>query len=137
VPERGLHVQVVATRAREDRGGGGVDDEPDERHDEHPAAENVLRVVEPADGLDEDPDGDHCEGDAVRERGEDLRPPVAEAPLGGRGPTREPRGDERERQRGRVAEHVPGVGEQRKASREPSADDLAQRVRAGKPEDDP
>jgi hypothetical protein len=69
VPERGLDVEVAPVGARKDRGSDGVDDQPDERHDEHPAAENLLRVVEPANRLDEDPDRDHGESDAVDERG--------------------------------------------------------------------
>ena len=65
--------------------------------------------------LDEDPDRDHDEGDSVGERGQDLGPPVAEAPLCSRRAGGQPRREQRERNRPRVTQHVTGVCEERQA----------------------
>ena len=80
----------------QDGGGAEVEREPDHADGEHPAAARLERIAEALDRLDDDPDRDRDERDAVRERGEDLRAPVAEAPLGRRRPRAEPGREQRE-----------------------------------------
>ena len=74
---------------------------------------DARRVREPPDRRADDPHAEGNEHQRVRERGEHLRPPPAEAPLGVAGRLREPGGEEREPERERVREHVRRVGEQR------------------------
>ena len=124
VPRRGPDVEAVAAGADHEPGREDVHAEPDHADEQHPAAERVARVAEPVDRLDEDPDGDRDEQDAVRERGEDLRAVEAEAPLRGRRPPRRPRREEREREPARVGGHVPRVREQRERVGERAGDDL-------------
>ena len=76
-------------------------------------------------GRPDDPEREQPERDPVRLRGEDLEPRVPERPAPGRRPRRHRRGDEREPERRRVGEHVPGVGEQRERVGERARDDLA------------
>ena len=83
-------------RAREDDTGSDVHRQPDERDREHPAAEHVAGIAEPHGRLDEDPDRERDEHDAVRERGEHLRALEAVAALRRRRLRREPGRDERE-----------------------------------------
>ena len=109
--QRAAHVEAVASRPVQHPGGGEIHGEADRADHEHPAACHVRRVGEAPRSLHEDPDRDDDEQDAVRERGEDLRPPVAEAPLGRRRPPGKPGREQRERKRGRVGEHVARVGE--------------------------
>ena len=116
--------RLLLPAAVEHAGSEEVDGEPDHADDEHPAAGDVGRVGEAPRGLHEDPDGDDDEQDAVRERREDLGPPVAEAPLRRRRPTGEPGREQRERQRRCIGEHVPGVGEHRQRVGDQADDDL-------------
>ena len=109
VQQRAAHIEAVASRPVEHGGCGEVHSEADHADDEHPAARHPRRVGEASRGLDEDPDGDDDQEDAVRERGEDLRAPIAEAPLWGRRTSGEPRREQRECERRRVRQHVAGV----------------------------
>ena len=99
-------------------------DKADHADHQHPAADDGRWVGEAARSLHEDPDRDDDEQDAVRERREDLRPPVAEAPLRRRRPPGEPGGKQGERQRGGVGEHVPRVGQDGQRVGEQPDDDL-------------
>ena len=92
MPERGLDVQALTGGPREDSGRDQVDGEADHGDREHPAAENLRRVVETPDRLDEDPDRDRDEQETVHERGEDLGALKAEAPVGSGRTRREPGG---------------------------------------------
>ncbi len=97
----------------------------------------MRRIVETADRLHEDPDRDRDQREAVRERGEDLGSPEAEAPLRSRRPSRQPGRAERERERRGVPEHVARVRQQRQAAGQKPADDLGDRVGDGQGEDEP
>ena len=77
--------------------------------------------------------GDDDEQDAVRERCEDLRPPVAEASLRRGRPPREPGREEGQRERGGVREHVAGVGEHGERVGEQADDDLHDREAGDEP----
>ena len=129
VPERGLHVEALPGRPREDPRRNQVDGEPEQCDGEHPAAEDLRRVVETPDRLDEDPDRDRDEHETVHERGEDLGALKAEAAVGRGGTRGEPGRTECKAQRPDVSEHVAGVGEQREAARQQPGDDLHDRVR--------
>ena len=111
----------------EDRRGGRVDGEPDEGDHEHPAAEDLRRVVEALDRLPDDPRAHQHERQAVDERREDLRPLEAEAATWARRALGQGQRDEREPDRDDVRDHVAGVREQREAAREHAADDLDDR----------
>ena len=111
VEERGLHVQVLRSRAREDPRRGNVDHRAGDADHEHPAARDLGRVVEPPERGDDDPDRDGDERGAVDERGEDLGAAGAEAPPRRRRPGRQPGRQEREAEGGGVREHVRSVGE--------------------------
>ena len=105
--------------------------------EEHPAAEDVRRIIQSAERFHEHPDRDRDQREAVRERGKDLGSPEAEAPLRSRGPRREPSRAERERERCGVAEHVACIREQRQAAGQEPADDLGARVGDGQGKDEP
>ena len=80
---------------------------------EHPASRDAGRVGEPPDRLPDDPGAEDDEDERVRERGQHLGPPPAEAALGRRRAVREPGREEGEPERERIREHVRRVGEQR------------------------
>ena len=87
----------MASRPVQHACGGEIHRETDRADDEHPAANHVRRVGEAAYSFHEDPDCDDDEKDAVRERSEDLRAAVAEAPLWRGRPRGEPGREQRER----------------------------------------
>ncbi len=95
-----LEVQALSFGAREYECPGHVHEETNYRHQHHPAAQDLRRVLETSVGFDEDPDGDRYQRHPVCEGREDLRPLVPEAPFRGCGPPGEPEGEERERERG-------------------------------------
>ena len=122
--ERSADVQALAARSREQRRRRDVDDDPDAGECEHEPTVDVRRRDEaPHRGVD-DPEADEDERDAVRERGQNLDAPKAERPAPARRAPRDRGGDKRERKRGRVREHVPGVGEQRERARDDPDRDL-------------
>ena len=135
VAHRGGDVEARVRVRVEDPRGDEVDDQPERGDHQHQPALDLGRVAEAAPGLDEDPDRDRDERDAVEERGEDLRPPVAERLRRAAGPGREPRREQRDPQRENVGEHVRGVGEQRQAAGDQAADDLGDEERRGEDED--
>ena len=108
----------------EHAGSEEVHGEPDHAHGEHPPAGDVGRVGEASRGLHEDPDRHDDEQDPVRQRRQNLGPPVAEAPLRRRRPARQPGREQRERKRCCIGEHVPGVGEHRQGVGDQAHDDL-------------
>ena len=112
-------LRLSLARAREDDARGDVHDEADECDDEHPAAEHVAGIAKAHDRLDEDPDRERDEQDAVRERRQHLGALVAERSLGRRRLRGEPGRHESERERDVVGEHVHRVGEEREAARRP------------------
>ena len=122
--QRAAHVEAVAACPVQHPGGSEIHREADRTDYEHPTACHLRRVREAPRSLHEDPDRDDDEQDAVRERGEDLRPPVAEASLGRRRPPGEPGREQRERERGGVGEHVAGVCEHGQRVGEQPHDDL-------------
>ncbi len=124
VSHRRFDVQARVTAAVKDSDRRRVDEEADDRDDEHPPAQDLTRVVEPPDRLHEDPDRDRDERDAVCERGENLGAVQAEGALRSRRALRQPDGEEREAERHRIREHVPRVRKQGKASGENATDDL-------------
>ena len=73
---------------------------------------DVRRVDQAPDRRVDDPGAEHEQRDPVHLGGEDLGAAEAERPRPARRSGRETRGDERDRERGRVGEHVPRVGEQ-------------------------
>ncbi len=127
VPERRLDVQALPARADEDCRRAGVHGEPGQRHEEHPPAQDLGRVVDAADRLPDDPAAHEHECEAVHEGGQDLGPLEAEAASSARRAPGEADGAEREPDREDVRDHVTGVGEEREAAREDPADDLDDR----------
>ena len=122
--------------ARAEDGGGAdhVDEQPDGRDGDQPAAGHVGRIGEPPGGADEDDDRDHDQRDGVDEGGQDLGALEPEAAVRRRRPAREQNRTRRDRERDDVGEVVAGVGEQREAAGEERRDDLDERV--GRVEDE-
>ena len=85
---------------------------------------DVRRRDEPPHRRVDNPDSDENQRDPVRERRENLDAPETESPAPARWASRYRGRDERERKRGRVGEHVPSVGEQRKRARSEPDHDL-------------
>ncbi|CAM2197286.1 protein of unknown function [Paraburkholderia kururiensis] len=83
------------------------------RHDHHRLACNGHGRGEPLHGLDHDPRGNDEERAAIHERSENFEPFVAVGKLRGSGALAVVNGDPAEAERGGVADHVAGVGEQR------------------------
>ena len=112
VREGALEVEAAPLRAGQHHRGGQVHGDPGKRHREHDAALHVGRVHEPPDALDHDHYGERDERGTVQLRGQDLRAPEPEREAAVGGPAREPRREQRERDRAGVGEHVGRVGEQ-------------------------
>ena len=87
-----------------------------------PGPLDVGRVGEPVDRRDRDDDRDDHEGEAVRQRGQDLASLEAECPLRSRGAGGQGGGQQAEGDRADVGEHVAGVGEERQRSGQKPAD---------------
>ena len=117
-------LRLLAAGSVQHAGCGEIDEEPDGAHGEHPAACDVRRIGQAADGLDDDPDCDDDESYAVRKGRQDLGPPVAEASLQRRRPAGEPRREQREGQRPGIRKHVPGVGQHREGVGQDAHDHL-------------
>lgn len=116
---------------------GHVDDGPAEGDDEHPSGENLRWIAKAIGRLDEDPDRDRDESDAIDERGENLCTFETEAALRRRRPPGEPDREEREGDRPRVGEHVTCVGEKSEAAGQQAADRFGRRVGVGQSERQP
>ena len=134
VTEGRFDVQALPARPDQDPGGGRVHEQPDERDDEHPAAEDLGRVVETPHRLPDDPAADQHEREAVDERCQDLRPLEAEAARRRRRSARERHGHEREDDRDVVGQHVARIREEGEAVGPDSPGDLDDRERQGEHE---
>jgi predicted ester cyclase len=136
MPEGGPRVEGVVARAIEDRRSREVDSKAGDGDESNPSREDLRWIGEPAPGLDEDPDREGDEDDAVHQRRQDLGALVAEAPFRRARPSGEPHGNQRECQREVVREHVCRVGEEREAAGEQTADELDRREGQCEAEDD-
>ena len=134
MPRSGLDVEARVAATVKDRDRRRVDEQADDRDDEHPAAKYLARVLQPADGLDEDPDRDRDERDAVRKRCKDLGALEPERALRRSRALRKPDGEEREAERHRVGQHVSRVRQEGETSGEEAADDLGDEERRGEDE---
>jgi multiple sugar transport system ATP-binding protein len=124
VDERRAHVHAVAARRSEQRGRAEIDGHAGERDHGHEPSIDVVWGNQTANRPVHDPDPDEQERDAVDLGGQDLRSPEPERPAPASGLRGKPGGDESQRQRDGVAEHVPGVGEQRERVGDDAAGDL-------------
>jgi hypothetical protein len=122
VEEGGAHVHVP--RARQERQPGQVHRQADDRHHQHQAGLDGLRVGDALPGLVADEQRDADQGHPVDQRREDLQPEEPVGALEVRRAAREPQRQRRQEQRRGVGEHVAGVGEQRQRARGPAADGL-------------
>jgi hypothetical protein len=106
-----------------------VDRDAGERDPEHDAAVHGRRRGEPARGRVHDEEADDEQRDAVSLRGEDLAAAEPERPRPARGMRRDVRRDQCGGERGRVGEHVAGIGEQRERAGEERGHDFAHHER--------
>ena len=130
--ERGrADVQIFAITGAQQIERQDVHRQPQGGDDEHRRREDLDRLEQPPDGLEDDPADDEQQRHAVDESGQDLEPVVAiGAPgIGGAPPDTEAQPGEQER-RG-VDQHVPGIGEQRQRAGVYSADHLDDHEDAG------
>ena len=104
-------VQAPPPPSRERGGRAEVDGDSDESRGEHEAAPHLRRVDEAAHGGVDDPHADERERDSVGLGGEHLEPREPERPPATRGTAGERGGQERQRERGGIREHVARVGE--------------------------
>ena len=82
VAERCAYVEAFAARTDQDPGGEQMlTTSPSDRDHQHAEAEDLDRVLEPPDRLDDHPDRDDHEQHAVDQCGEDLGPLEAEGSL--------------------------------------------------------
>jgi hypothetical protein len=121
VPQRRPHVERVAAAPCEQPQRTRVDQKADGGDGEHRARGDLGGAVEPPERLDEDPDPERHQRQAVDERREDLRAREAEAAAQRRRPGGEPGREQREGERRRVRAHVRRVREESEAAREPAA----------------
>ena len=130
--ERGrANVQIFAISGAQQSEHQDIHHQPQGGDDEHRPREDLDRLEQPPDGLEDDPADDEQKRHAVDESGQDLEPVIAvRAPgIGGAPPDTEAQPGERER-RG-VDQHVPGVGEQRQRAGVNPADHLDDHEDAG------
>ena len=113
----------------QDPDGDEVDDETDHGEREHQAAGHRLRRLEPPNRFPHDPERDDEERRAIQERGENLPTQVAICLFRTAGLPAHPCHEQRQRERARVGEHVPGVGQQRERVRHQSAHRLGDHER--------
>ena len=106
----------------------------DERDDEHQPAADDGRIEQPPNRLVGDERGEDEQRHAVGLRREDLDAPEAECHRAARRPRRQRDRHQREADRGRVGEHVRGVGEQRERVRDDADADLDGHERDDQPE---
>src|SRR6266581_2238824 len=125
----GVAVNVAATlliaRAGDQQRGRHVDRDPGQRDDEHRAAGDLGRRDQVPDRGVAQPRREQHQRDAVGLRGHDLGALEAVGVAAGRRPGGQPRGDQHERDRRRVGQHVRRVGDQRERVRGHPRDDLA------------
>ena len=84
--------------------------------------------------LDGDPGDDQQQRDRVDVGGEHRKPVIAVGPLRVDGALRHQHGDAREPERGRIGQHVTGIGEQRQRAGDHAADDLHHHEPAREPQ---
>ena len=134
VPVGRLDVDAVSGGGVQHPGDQGVDAEPDGPDDQHQSTLDIVIVIagdaarDAVVGLQQDQCRDDPQGEGVRQRRQDLRAMVAEGALRGRRAGGEVNGEQGEPDRRRVGEHVSGVRQQRKASRQHAADDVDEHV---------
>jgi Ser/Thr protein kinase RdoA (MazF antagonist) len=116
---------VPAARPGDHQRRGQVDGDPGQRDDEHRAAGHRGRRHEVPDRGVPQPRREQHQRDAVGLRGHDLGALEAVGVPSGRRPRGQPRGDEYERDRRRVGQHVRRVGDQRERVRGDPRDNLA------------
>ena len=86
VAQRGRDVEALARVPRAgSRAATRLTASPADGDRQHQPRLDLGRIAEPHPGLDEDPDRDRDQGDAVEERGEDLGAPIAEGAAGAAG----------------------------------------------------
>ena len=88
-------------------------------------------MLNPLDGLEDDPGGDPEEGGPVHQRRKDLPALVAEGLVVGGGPEGDPPAEKRETERSSIGEHMAGVGQQSQRAADPAADCLDQHEHQG------
>ena len=122
-----LHVDAVMRTAIDDEGSHQIDDQRYARHANDGPALDRLRIGEPVDCLDQQVEADDEQGREVDERGDDFALRIAKGHqfIGGTPPdlAREPG----QAKRGRIAEIVQGISDQRERARHDPADDLRYR----------
>ncbi len=126
VLERALDVEARAVGARQRPDGRQVDPDADDGDHEHEAALDVGRLEQAPHGLERDHERQHEQRDAVDLRRQDLDALEAVGHDALRRPGGQADGDQRESDRRRVGEHVPGVREQRQRVAGDAGDDLEQ-----------
>ncbi len=132
---RRLHVEAVLAALVEERHRNQVGAEAGDRHGDHQARADLVRLEQPEVCLVEEKPHHHQQQLRVDERGENLGTVQAERVLLGRHPLGERHRSVGERQRRDVGEEVRGVREQREASRGEAAGDLDDQEDAGETED--
>jgi Ser/Thr protein kinase RdoA (MazF antagonist) len=116
---------VPAARPGDQQGGRHVDRDPGQRDAEHRAAGHRGRRHQVPDGGVAKPRRQQHQRDAIGLRGQDLGALEAVGVAAGRRPGGQPAGDQHERDRRRVGQHVRRVGDQRERVRGQPRDDLA------------
>ncbi len=125
-------IQIFLAHAKEQARARQINDQPYQCDDKHPHFLNGDRMDEPVNGLVENENDDHQEGDSIEERGENLDAVEAETASGAGGNGGEDYGNEADHQRKEMRQHVAGIAHQRKAARENAADYLDNHRAAGK-----
>ena len=110
--------------AAQDQVGDHVRRKARERDRQHRSGQDRDRRSQATRGLDDDPDRDHEQAKTVDERCEHAHPAVAIGASLVRRAAAHDHGKERQRERRRVGEHVPGVGQQRKRAAPETSDHL-------------
>ena len=98
--------------------------EPRGGDDQHRLPQDLGRRHETSHGLEQNPADDQQQAQAIDEGGENLEALVAECSSAVGRSFADVKRNRRKRERHRIREHVPGVGEQRKRASENTADDL-------------
>ena len=124
-PRRAVPVSSRAARPGDQQRGRHVDRDPGQRDAEHRAAGHRGRRHEAPDGGVPQPRREQHQRDAVGLCGHDLGTLEAVGVSAGRRPRGQPAGDQHERDRRRVGQHVRRVGDQRERVRGQPRDDLA------------
>ena len=136
VEVRGPGVEIPVPAAVQDAETDEVDQKTTGSNDQKQPGTDRLGVLNPLDGLDDDPPGDPEEGGAVDQGRQNLPTLIAEGlAVVGRA-KRDPGAEQREAERARVGEHVPGVREQRQRAAEPSSNGLDHHEAQGEDENE-